>query len=400
MTIEEKKQKDIDEKQLEEETNQIEKELSRKSELFAQASENKRYTWQDVQHKLKKGEATIEIIKFRTFYLDNFSDTIYYAALLITPQTKDNPEVIVFENGNELEGKYLNNYQNNIKFQKIDKFSYIQYWQKIAERLKKAKIKKVYISADGVYNQINLSTLQNPQTGKYLQEEIEIQLVSNTKDIITRPAEKKTIIQNGVFIGYPDYNKGEKTDSLKKEDERNLSLQANVRLDTTQRFFDGANISELPGTKVEVENIQAIFDKNKIQSKSYLSTEATEELIKSLQSPQILHIATHGFFLQNIEEKGNENERSFMGTENQKALDNPLLRSGLLFAGATQVLNNKAKDGILTAYEAMNLDLDNTELVVLSACETGLGKISNGEGVYGLQRAFQVAGARAVLMSL
>ena len=136
----------------------------------------------------------------------------------------------------------------------------------------------------------------------------------------------------------------------------------------------------------------------------YLFDDATETEIKKLNNPQVLHIATHGFFLANLPTP-KENERGFAGMESKKVAENPLLRSGLLFAGAKHAFaevqkKDNEEDGVLTAYEAMSLDLDQTDIVVMSACETGLGVSSNGEGVYGLQRAFQVAGAKSVLMSL
>lgn len=108
--------------------------------------------------------------------------------------------------------------------------------------------------------------------------------------------------------------------------------------------------------------------------------------IKSIQEAKILHIATHGFFKENLDSK-----------DGKGGTGNVLLNSGLFLCAG---LKDTKEDGTLTAYEAMNLNLDNTELVVLSACETGLGDIQNGEGVYGIQRAFRVAGAKSLIISL
>jgi CHAT domain-containing protein len=110
-----------------------------------------------------------------------------------------------------------------------------------------------------------------------------------------------------------------------------------------------------------------------------------------VQSPRLLHVATHAFFLENLPAPGSTSESS--------PFENPLLRSGLVFAGAN-ALASGAEDGVLTALEASALDLSGTELLVLSACETGLGEARSSDGVYGLRRAFALAGARSQVMSL
>jgi CHAT domain-containing protein len=123
-------------------------------------------------------------------------------------------------------------------------------------------------------------------------------------------------------------------------------------------------------------------------SRILLGGEASEEAVKAADSPRILHIATHGFFLP----------------ANADSEEDPMLRSGLLLANADLTLAGHApeqrEDGVLTAYEASTLALEGTELVVLSACETGLGDTASGEGIFGLRRAMQVAGAHAVLSAL
>lgn len=118
-----------------------------------------------------------------------------------------------------------------------------------------------------------------------------------------------------------------------------------------------------------------------------------------MNSPYILHIATHGIFLPYDERLG-----ELIGVQNASALANPLFRSALLLASAGRTLlygaTDITQDGILNAYELLGLRLQNTQLVALSACETGLGEVQNGEGVYGLQRAFLLAGARNLILSL
>jgi len=128
-----------------------------------------------------------------------------------------------------------------------------------------------------------------------------------------------------------------------------------------------------------------------------VNSRATEDAIKKVERPRILHIATHGFFMKDVDPP------SGLALSRSVGVSSPLMRSGLLLAGAGEsndLANEAENDGIFTAYEAMNMNLQNTDLVVLSACETGTGEVVNGEGVYGLSRAFSVAGARNLIMSL
>jgi CHAT domain-containing protein len=178
---------------------------------------------------------------------------------------------------------------------------------------------------------------------------------------------------------------------------------------TTSRSLRALNFSPLPGTKTESEWIKNTLQTHQQPVKLYMQAQASEARIKKEHSPRILHIATHGFFLENI--KIPEDKVQIKGIQINAFgkmaianIENPLARSGLAFSYANQGIQGKKQadgnDGILTALEVLDLNLAGTELVTLSACETGVGEISVGEGVYSLNRAFQEAGAKAVLSTL
>jgi CHAT domain-containing protein len=243
---------------------------------------------------------------------------------------------------------------------------------------------------------------------KFVIDEFEVHMVSSIKDLLTSSKASKSTINDATLFGYPNFNSSNtiQPDSSRGLFTRDFTLRIKAKKEISKRFLNGENINELPGTKIEVESIGDLLQEKGIPTKQYMFDKANESEIKKLQNPQILHIATHGFFLSDLTQA--QNNYSFAGMEVERFIENPLLRSGLLFAGVKNTFNSSGlenesfgdEDGILTAYEAMNLDLNQTDLVVLSACETGLGITKNGEGVYGLQRAFQVAGAKSVLMSL
>jgi CHAT domain-containing protein len=163
-------------------------------------------------------------------------------------------------------------------------------------------------------------------------------------------------------------------------------------------------VSSLPGTKVEIDGVAKLLKTSGYQVSQFMQREATEKNVKAIKGPWLVHIATHGYFLKDSEASSSG---SVFGVNADNASNNPLLRSGLILAGAGTTMGGRSTadissndNGILTAYEAMNLNLEGTDLVILSACETGLGDVKSGEGVYGLQRSFQVAGANALIMSL
>jgi CHAT domain-containing protein/Flp pilus assembly protein TadD len=395
--------------------NEQEKEMTKRYEVFRQEYDKKKVEWEDVQNTLKLDEAAVEIVRFRYFYKSRFTDTVYYAALILrrrlpppAPKSSGGIKLVLLKNGNELEEKYINNYKKCILNQIPDNDSYIQFWEPINKELR--GIKKVYVSLDGVYNQLNLETLFNPQEGKYLIDETDVQVVSSTRDLVERNEDSRfrgnnSLINTAELFGDPKFN----LDSTQHEMLSSNYIKAdnaNMERGIIDSLMTRGGISALPGTRNEIDNIYRLFKAEGWKVNEHIGENALEEALKSVKSPRILHITTHGVFLNDID-KSNQDDRMF-GMATKRFAENPLLRSMLLFAGAENTINKKGDnttdtrtdDGLLTAYEAQNLNLDETDLVVLSACETGLGEIKNGEGVYGLQRAFIEAGAKSLIMSL
>jgi CHAT domain-containing protein len=378
------------------EAESLEKELVQKSEAFATLKDKRVYSWKDVQAQLKPGEAAVEMVRVRkkgvekvftdssgsgklTFQLLGLSDTVWYVACILKPGMHS-PEMVFLKNGNELEGKGIRFYNIGIRKMMADDQSYNQFWKPINEKLG-PDVKRVYFSPDGIYNSLNLNTLKNAGTGQFLLEEKDMITVTSTRDIVANTNGKHN--ENyACLVGYPEFN-ADKTRRAKEisRERKAPEVWYNPEVIRSDAF------AELPSTKTEVENISVIMNSKGWTVENLLGEKALEDRVKEVELPRVLHIATHGYFQPDT-------------SKNQ----NPLTHSGLLLSGANKTLagekSDDTDDGILTAFEAMNLNLDNTDLVVLSACETGLGEIKNGEGVYGLQRAFKVAGAKSIIMSL
>ena len=347
--------------------NQLEKELNKLSSAFANSNKLPQTTLVEVKSKLKSSDAAVEIIGYPVFDRA-FTKKKNYAFLVAALDSVD-PKLILIENGEELDAKYAKAYLNMVKVKAQDRITYNKFWAPVDQALSGKQ--NVYLSLDGIYFQVNVGALQRPD-GSYVSDNMLIHLYSSTRDLV-KPASTGFASKKANFFGYPDF---------------------------------GAKgiVAALPGTKAEIDAVSQITRTRGFATTTHMQKEATEANFKKIQSPSLLHVATHGFFLQESKTSG---EKVF-GVDVNEAKDNPLLRSGLMLANAEQTMGNTSQgtevnttnNGILTAYEVITLDLKNTDLVVLSACETGLGEIKSGEGVYGLQRSFQVAGAESVIMSL
>jgi len=346
--------------------NAMERKLSDRSTAFSASYAAQKISFNQIKNLLSEAEASVEIIRMQK-YDQKFVQDSRYLALVLT-KASEIPKLVVLENGQQLDTRYAKFYRNAVQQKIDDQYSYDQYWARIEPELKGKKL--IYISPDGVYNQLNLNTLKKPEAD-FVVNRYDLVIVGNSKDIIQLKARKaRTLKKNAVLLGFPDYGAGE--------------------------------IAALPGTKVEIDNVSRVLKASGYQVTQFAQKTATEANLKSIKGPTLLHIATHGFFLQDVESQGGA-----FGVHLENANDNPLLRSGLMLAGASATVSGKRMpnlesndNGVMTAYEAMNLNLEGTDLVLLSACETGLGDVKAGEGVYGLQRAFLVAGADALIMSL
>jgi CHAT domain-containing protein len=322
----------------------------------------------------------------------------------ITDSTGGLVDYVYFESGSKIEGEIYNQYINEAtnESNKTDLKSnvfYENFWKSIDVKIINSKT--IYVSLGGVFNNININTIYNPETGKYLIEEKDIHLVNSTRDLILggENIERNYTTNNASIFGFPNF------DGITSFTSESFDLFASNR-DLSSFWLNsltrgGMIAKPLPETKKEVENISNTLKLKGWKVNSFLADYASETNIKKLQSPRILHIATHGYFFQDIPMEDGKDR--FLGIEKEKVIQDPMLRSGLLLSGANKTLKGEVlmgENGLLSAAEASLLDLRETELVVLSACETGKGEVKNSEGVYGLRKAFTDAGAQNIIMSL
>ena len=350
---------------LQKKADEYERLLSQKSALFGENSSKGITSYETIQQSLKPNEAAIEIVQVNEYNNKLTGRSLYMGMVL-----KSNSLGIVEMGYADTINNSISIFRSNIIDQKPEAYIYPIVWKGIDSSL--AGIDRAYLSLDGAYHQLSINSIKD-KSGKYILDKYSIQFVGNTKDIISvkKDEDKREKPKTAFLIGNPLYG----THDL---------------------------IPQLPGTEKEVKNITATLKALKLTTTTLYGKEATETKMKNIKSPDILHIATHGYFLADLSKM---ETNKVLGIDIAVAKENPLLRSGLLLANCDNVFDENYRstgtdNGVLTAYEAMTLNLDKTDLVVLSACETGLGSVKQGEGVYGLQRAFLIAGAKSIIMSL
>lgn len=344
----------------------LEKELSQKSALFKESSNEKPISIETIQKQLKPNEAAVEIVELSE-YKNGFNGNENYVALVLkTNEIK----LVELGTGKQIE-KAISDFREKTINQKPENEAYALTWKVLDEQLK--GVSKLYLSLDGAYHQLSVNALKDA-TNKYLVDKYTILFVGNTKDVLEVKQTEATAAKplTAFLIGNPSYGKN-------------------------------GVIEQLPGTELEVKNISKVLATYQVKTTALYGNDATEAKVKTINSPSILHIATHGYFLEDLSEV---ETTKVLGVDVSAAKGNPLLRCGVLLASCENVFDENfhpapnSENGVLTAYEALSLNLDKTDLVVLSACETGLGSVKQGEGVYGLQRAFLIAGAKSIIMSL
>lgn len=411
---------------LEKVANELEGELVRLSADFAEI--RKQVVWHDVKRALANKELAIEFSSFR--YIDgrDKTDSVLYTAMLVTPQSEVPTIVPLFEQ-KQLDA-LLGQSQDKTDEQYISQLYasrggagmgaatkqatsaelYKLIWKPLEKHLE--GVERIYMAPSGKLHQTALHALPNEQ-GELMLNKYDLRYVNSTRVLVTG---KEPDVSGKTFHAYGDINynltdnQWEKavvqyqSDEPQEEDPLaalGFVIEKEAEYAVDARGTDRGNgWSALSGTGAEISSIAGLLDKKGWNTKNYTGGLALEEAIKTntgILAPDVLHIATHGFFFPDVEEKGK-------GSVYRQS-DDPMFRSGLIMAGGNrdwqqETLPKGVENGVLTAYEVAQLDLRNTDLVVLSACETGLGDVQGSEGVYGLQRAFKQAGANYLIISL
>ena len=380
----------------------LEKIITKSSAIFRETKQQQSITWDSIQQYLSPDEVAIEY-----FIAPLNEDSTMYCALLLRHDSQY-PELIPLCEEKEIVNCLSQNRTNDIyTFDTNSKTIFNLIWDKILPQIHEGET--IYFSPAGLLHQIAIENIPYDQTHTMSDVYTMVRL-SSTREIVKKNKSIKhhtATIYGGIFY---DVDK--------------TSLLAESRNYDTEDMFTYRSISStlpnrgsvlyLPGTKKEAESIYSLLNSNNITSTLYTASKANEESFKSLSGKHrnILHIGTHGFYWEDSTARKQDYfsqriQLQMLGDNQlQKPSIDPLTRCGLLFAGSNIALSGHSndlpegvQDGILTAKEISLMDLRDADLVVLSACETAKGDITS-EGIFGLQRAFKMAGVQTIIMSL
>ena len=380
----------------------LEQELQQKSRAFGDYTKNLTVTWKDVQAALRKEDIAIEFLEIPVA-----EDTTVYGALTLK-QGYDAPHFIELFDLKDLEAlraKYAGRpHSEGLVIE--DGALYDMVWKPLEGELKGTK--NVFFGPSGELYHI---AIEYAAGGK--------RPVIRKKNIYRLSSTRQLAVERGVaersrsaVFGGLKYGASEEVllaDS-RKYTQRSLPEDVFFHIDSLdiRGAGGGLMVADLPGTETEALEIDALLRKEGLDNTLRMGEEGTEAAFKDLSGRRenIIHIATHGFYW-NGHQASRINERlgrSLDDGAGRLQEDASMTRSGLLFTGANNTLRGRENkegvdDGILTAKEIAQMDLRGTDLLVLSACQTGLGEVS-GEGVFGLQRGFKKAGVNTILMSL
>ncbi len=350
----------------------LEKELENKLINFEESLHKVDKDWRSVQAFVKPGEAIVKLVRIREFKsltqnvetLFGFTDNTRYLAIIFQYGQSD-PNFVFLGSESETEIQHISRLKDAIVNGNNQDQVFELFWKPIDQILEGVNI--VRVIPDGIFYQVNPNALSIPNQGNLI-DKYYVTYLTATKDLF-RP-EIEIYNKKSYLFGNPTYNQEEGDNRL--------------------------NLATMPESEFEIQGIERVLSED-WHVKSHLKDNANELKVRSAYNPTVLHIDSHAFF---------NDQNDFIA--NHSPIDNSFFRSGIYLAGAAETFTRYMRgirtipenDGILTTYEAMNLDLSKTQLVVLPSCEFGSDAIENNDGIYGLQRAFTVAGARNIITSL
>ena len=376
-------------------------------------------SWKDIQNKLSANEVAIEFINYPYWELDK--DSIVYGALVVRKEWTE-PTFIALKKESIIQYHYHNRTDSvkniSIKSPRANFLSrpitgnngdelYQCIWSNLVVNNLIKPGDNIYFSASGILHQIPIESLPIGD-GKIMSDVYNMHRLSSTRELVKKKKEMK--YTKATLYGGLNYD---------MTDDELLSASQTYIKDASTEYFVSRGLLEdsirgykwdnLSNTQQEVDYISDLMKKNQITTQTYKGNKGNEESFKALSGCEynIIHLATHGFFYPDEEAKEKDYFKPLLLNDHYQKyneVDMSMWRSGLVLSGGNRAwkgdsIPDTVEDGILKAQEIGDLDLRGADLVVLSACNTGQGEVT-GEGVFGLQRAFKMAGAQTIVMSL